>query len=219
MKNLFIGLILLSSQNLFSQNLEIIGGLNSNSFFNFVQSDGRFNSSYNSEQGYTIRVGLGDIKLESLNFRFTLSYEKYGGEIDVSFYGLGGGTRTQAAIDKSVISLGVFPINFKIIDRIDLNFGFEISGLINENYSGTSSGHLMGDSWSYDLNEKYDRYSAKMYFGLRGRIAYDFNVSEKLAISPQYSYYLGLSREFDKFPDETKSMRHFFGIGLQRKII
>lgn len=57
--------------------------------------------------------------------------------------------------------------------------------------------------WSFDISEGYDRYSSKTYFGLCGRIAYDFNVSETLALSPQDSYYFGLTNEFDEFPVET----------------
>jgi hypothetical protein len=219
MKKILIGLILINSLTAFSQNIEIIGALNQNNFFDFQQNEGHFSSSYKSDNGYALRVGLEDIKVDWLTLRFTLSYDKYGGELKASDGGLGGGYTTNAKIDKSVISLGVFPVNFKIIDRIDLNFGFELSSLIIENFSGTSSVWLLGEpDWSYDLNDKYDRYSSKTYFGLRGRIAYDFNISDKLAISPQYSYYFGLSNEFDEFPEATKSMRHYFCIGLQRKI-
>ena len=219
MKKLFIGLIFFSSLTAFSQDIELIGGINKNDFFDFQQNERHFSSSYNSDYGYAIRIGIENIKIDRLTLRFTLGFDKYGGELTASDGGLGGGYTTDAKIDKSIISLGVFPLNFKIIDRIDLNFGFEISGLISENFSGTSSGWLMGEPyWSYDLNDKYDRFSSNTYFGLRGRIAYDFNISDKLAISPQYSYYFGLSNEFDEFPEATKSMRHYFCIGLQRKI-
>jgi len=219
MKKIFFVLILLSSLTAFSQDIELIGGLNKNDFFDFQQNEGHFSSSYNYAYGYAIKLGVENIKVDWLTLRFTLGYDKYGGELAARDGGLGGGYTTDAKIDKSVISLGVFPINFKIFDRIDLNFGFEFSGLVSENYSGTSSGWQMGvPNWSYDLNDKYDKFSSKTYFGLCGRIAYDFNISDKMAISPQYSYYFGLSNEFDEFPEATKSMRHYFCIGLQRKI-
>jgi hypothetical protein len=219
MKKIFIGLILISSLTAFSQKVEIIGGLNKNVFFDFQQNEGHFNSSYIPDYDYAIRIGIENIKVDWLTLRFTLGFDKYGGEVTASDGGLGGGYTTEAKIDKSDISLGVFPLNFKIINRIDLNFGFEFSGLISENYSGTSSGWIMGEpDWSYDLNDKYDRFSSKTYFGLRGRIAYDCNISDKLAISPQYSYYFGLSNEFDEFPESTNSMRHYFCIGIQGKI-
>jgi len=219
MKKILTGLIILCSLTAYSQNIELIGGLNKNNFFDFQQNEGHFSSSYQPDYGYTIRLGVENITFDCLTLRFTLGFDKYEGELTASDGGLGGRYTTDAKIDKSVISLGVFPLNFKIVDRIDLNFGFELSGLIRENYSGTSSGWLMGNpDWSYDLNDKYDKFNSKTYFGLRGRIAYDFNISDKLAISPQYSYYFGLVKEFDEFPEETKSMRHYFCIGLQRKL-
>ncbi|MEX1192499.1 MAG: hypothetical protein WEA99_11040 [Brumimicrobium sp.] len=219
MKKILNGLIFLSSLTGFSQNIEIIGGFNNNNFYDFQQNEGHFSSSYESDYGYTFRIGIENIKVDWMTLRFTLSFDNYVGKLTASEGGLGGGYTTNAKVDKSIISLGVFPINFKIIDRINLNFGFELSRLISESYSGTNSGWLMGQSnWSYNLNDKYERYSSKTYFGLRGRVAYDFNISDKLAISPQYSYYFGFSNEFDEFPKVTKSMRHYFCIGLQRKI-
>jgi len=219
MKIILIGLILLNSLTAFPQNIEIIGGLSQNNFFDFQQNDAHFSSTYKSDYGYAIRVGFEDIDVDWPTFRFTLSYDKYGGELTVSDGGLGGGNSTNAKINKSVISLGVFPLNFRIIDRIDLNFGMELSILVSESFSGTSYGwQMVKPNWSHDLNDRYDRYSSNTYFGLRGRIAYDFNIAEKLAISPQYSYYIGMSKEFDEFPRTTKSMRHYFCFGLQRKI-
>ncbi|PKP24074.1 MAG: hypothetical protein CVU06_05385 [Bacteroidetes bacterium HGW-Bacteroidetes-22] len=219
MKRILIVIALLCNVAAFSQNVEVTGGLNSNNFFDFQKNDGHYTSSYNSDYGYVIRVGIDNIKAGWMAFRFTLSYDKYSGELTASDGGLGSGYTTNAKIDKSVISLGVFPLNFRIIDRIGLNFGFELSGLVSENINGTSSGWSAGTQhWSYDLNDKYDRYSSKFYFGLCGRIAYDFKISDKLIISPQYSYYLGLSDEFDEFPESTKAMRHYFCLGLKRKI-
>lgn len=219
MRELLIGLILLSTLTAFTQDVELIGGVNKNDFFDFQQHEGHFSSSYSPDYGYAIRIGIENIKVDWLTLRLTLGFDKYGGELKASDGGRGGGYTTEAKVDKSVISVGVFPVNFKIIDRIDFNFGFELSGLISENYSGTSSGwSLGGPVWSYDLNDRHERFSSKIYFGLRGRIAYDVHISDKMAISPQYSYYFGLSNEFDEFPEATKSMRHYFCIGLQRKI-
>lgn len=90
--------------------------------------------------------------------------------------------------------------------------------LVNENFNGTRSGWIMADNWSEDLGESFERYSSNLYFGLRGRIAYAFNVTDKLAITPQYSYYLGLLNEFVEFPQQTRSMRQNFSLGVQMKI-
>lgn len=219
MKQLFTTFIIFCSFSVFSQNVELIGGMNKNKFFDYEKDEGHFNSSYDSQYGYSIQIAIENIRIDTLKWRFTLGYEKYGGSINVRDGGLGGGVTTNAEIEKSIISVGVFPLNFRIIDRIDINVGFEVGALINENIAGTTSGWSMGtNGYSYDLSDEHKRYNAKAYFGLRGRVAYDFKVSEKMAISPQYSYYFELTKEFDEFPEFSKSMRHFIGIGVQRKI-
>ncbi|MGW8315857.1 MAG: hypothetical protein ACWGNV_09680 [Bacteroidales bacterium] len=220
MKYILISIIFLCSLPLFPQSIAIIGGLNQNSFFDFKQEKYMYSSSYSPDLGYVIRIGLEDIKVKWLTMRFTLSYDKYGGKIATTHYTVGSEDITNAEIDKSVISLGIFPINFTIIDRISINLGFEMAGLISEDIKGTKKYWVSGqlDWMETDLNDIYKRYSARTCFGLRGRIAYSFRISDHLAILPQYSYYLGLSHEFVESPELTKSMRHYFCVGLQRKI-
>lgn len=218
MKALLACLIFLNPLTTFAQCVGIAGGLCQNAFFDFQQDEGHYRSDYSAGYGYSVRLGVENIKADWLTMRFTLSYDQYGGELSATDGGLGGGYTTNATVDKSVVSLGIFPINLKIAQRISLNIGFELAGLVNERVSGTRSGWSVSQpgGWSEEL--AYDRYSAKTYYGLSGRIAYDFSLSDRLAISPQYAYYFGLSNEFDEFPEATRSMRHYFCLGLQRTI-
>ena len=83
--------------------------------------------------------------------------------------------------------------------------------------NGTSKGSTINQpNWSYNLDDKYNKYSSLTYFGLQGRIAYDFNLSKSIVISPQYLYYFGISDEFIEFPKETKSIRHYFCVGIKK---
>ena len=218
MKTYFTILIMLIASNLFSQKIEIFGGLNKNIFHDYNKDEGHFNSTYNSDNGYAVGIGLDSIKIDWMTLRFTLQFEKYKGKLDVSDGGLGGGYNTIANIDKSMISLGVFPVNFRLFKRLKINFGFVISRLIDESYNGITSGWLLGQpSWNYNLKDKYSRYCSNTSFGFQGRIAYDFKLSNSIWISPQYLYYFGVTNEFVEFPEETKSMRHYFCIGLKKK--
>jgi|WetSurSiteA1Bulk_404760.scaffolds.fasta_scaffold25536_3 hypothetical protein len=203
---------------LYSQKIEIFGGVNKNIFHDY-NKDFHITSLYNSELGYTAGFGIDSIKIDWLTVRFSMQFDKYGGNLEANYHGLGGGNTTVAEIDKWIISLGIFPLNFRLFHKIELNFGLEISRLINETYKGKASGWQIGqDNWSYDLQDKYDQFSSKMYFGIKGRIAYDFNLSQSMIISPQYSYYFGLSNEFQEFPEYIKSMRHYLCIGIIKKI-
>lgn len=163
-------------------------------------------------------MGIEDVHINWMKLRFTLSLERYGGKIEAEHRSPGGGGTTTATIDKSMFSIGVFPLNFNLLNRIDLNFGIELAGLIEESNCGTTSWWSGPAQWNYDLTERYPRYSSRMTFGLRGRVAYNFEISEKLVLSPQYSFYYGLTPEFAEFPRQTKSMRNYFSIGVKRKI-
>ncbi len=215
-------LICFSCMTMFGQKIELFGGQNKNTFYNSGQVSGHFNSSYNSGLGFIAGIGVDNIKVDWMTVRFTLQFENYSGELEASGGGLGGGNSTQVLIDKSVITLGIFPLNFRILKRIDLNFGLEISGLVDESFSETTGGWLMGQpDWRDNLQDKYSRYSSLIYYGLRGKISYDYLLTQSIFISPQFSYYLGLStefNEFNEFPKQTKSMRYAFGIGIKKKI-
>jgi hypothetical protein len=221
MKKCIIYIVILFSNNLtlFSQKIELYGGANKNLFYDFNNDYPHYSSNYKSKYGFTAGFGIDSVKIDWLTCRFNLQLDKYSGKLDVSEGGLGGGSTTVANIDKTVISLGVFPINIRIIKRLDINLGLIITELIHESFNGTCSGWLMNQpDWSYQLQDKYRKYSSSNYFGIQGRIAYNIKMTESMWLTPQYLYYLGLTNEFVKFPEDTRSMRHYFCIGIKKKI-
>jgi hypothetical protein len=211
--SLFIVFIGLTSA---AQNFEFYGGPVKNILHDYNKDDNHFNSSYNPDLGYAFGVALDSVRLDTLFFRFSLQFEHYSGYVKASDGGLGGRSTVNLNFNKSLISLGIFPLNFRIIQRIDLNIGFELSVMVQESFSGTMSGWSMNNpSWSYDLKERYSQYNNRVYFGFKGRLAYDFKVSESIWLSPVYMYYFGMSREFDEFPKDARSMRHYFCVSLK----
>ena len=55
------------------------------------------------------------------------------------------------------------------------------------------------------------------FFGIAAMISYDIRIKEKWYISPQYKFYLGLTKEFENTEANIKSMRHNISIGIIRK--
>lgn len=219
MKAIFTILICFCFMPGFGQKIELFGGPNRNTFHNIGEASAHFDSSYKSGSGFFAGIGVDSVKVDWMTLRFTLQFEKFSGELEASGGGQGGGYSTQASIDKSMITLGIFPFNFRILKRVDLNFGLEISRLIDESFNGTTGGWLWGQpTWSENLEDKYSRFSSLSYFGIKGRISYDFSLTHSISISPQLSYYYGLSSEFNEPPTQTKSMRYSFGIGLKKKL-
>jgi len=52
----------------------------------------------------------------------------------------------------------------------------------------------------------------------QGLIKYLFRLPNSYFISPQYSFYYVLTNEFVDFPEEIKSMRHYFCIGVEKRL-
>ena len=218
MKSLILILVLMSCLTLYSQNIEFAIGLNKNNFFDFING-GPQTSSYTSDLGFVGQIAINDIKADWLQLRLTLSFERYSGKLKASQFGQAGGSETIADIDKSLLSFGFFPVNFQILKRININVGFEMSGLIHEKFEGTYSVWSIGvPYWSTELSDMYDKYSSRIYLGLKSRLAYDIKLTDNLIISIQYSFYYGLSNEFIEPPEQTKSVRHYFCIGIQKKL-
>ncbi|MCX7985821.1 MAG: hypothetical protein N2662_02645 [Bacteroidales bacterium] len=217
MKLLYTIMFLAYINVLFAQKIEVFGGACYNIFHDYNKNEGHYMSSYKSEFGYSSGFGIDSITIDKIPFRFTLQLDKYGGKIDVSDGGLGGGYKTVATVDKLIISLGIFPVNLMIFKKIEINIGLIISRLIDETFIGTSSGWMLNQpSWSYNLHDIYDRFSSSTYTGLQGRIACDFKAFKSVWITPQYFYYYGISDEFTKL--DTKSKRHYIGIGIKKRI-
>ena len=222
MRNIFLSFLVLNiSVVVCAQSLEVNGGYIINHFHDFGYDEGHYKSEYKNGPGYGFEIGIEDLRYDIFRFRFTLGFNHYSGEFSAYNGGLGGGGTTEGSVDKSLIYFGLYPLSFNIINRIDLNFGIDFGILINENFKGSRSSWVYSQPMEgtyYKLEDEYDRFSSIWYVGFSTRIAYNIRVSDVVAISPQYKLYLGLSPEFDHFPDKTKSLRHYFSLGVKIKL-
>ena len=221
-KTIIFFLILLKALTSFGQSVDVFGGMISNHFFSFGK-DGHIESEYLVNPGYTLGIGLEDIKLDYLNMRFTLSFQDYSGDIIEKYSGLAGGSTTEVNFSKSTITLGLFPINFYLFNHVDLNFGLSLSRLLTEDFGGSKSGCYGNPNGGYDcfqidLIEEYESFSSNWNFGIQARIGYDFYLSETLVLSPIYFFYLGLSDEFSDIVSNSKLMGHYLCIGIEKRI-
>lgn len=213
-KPIATAIILLTSISLFSQSIEIIGGMNSANFYDFKGNEQSISSEYYGQRAYAIGLGYETKKLSRNTIRFTLCYDKYGGRLKASDIDYWSGQDANVMIDKSVIALGVFPLNLLLFNTLIINVGMEVSSLLySYSHGNMREWDRSGNASIYDLKDI--QYNASAYYGIRGRLTYDIPISKGFAIMPQYSFYLGLSNEFVSFPSFTKSLRHFVGIGVK----
>lgn len=219
-KNSLIILITFCSFNGWSQCVDFFAGWNDNHFFDFNDVGRHYNSSYTSGEGYSFGVAIDEVELDWMIMRIAIRYNRYGGKIRVREGGLGGSFNTIASMDKSILAVGVFPINFEAINRFHFNLGMEFSRLMTETYEGIHWGSIMGQSsWNEDLEEEYDDFSSVYIAGLTGRVSYEIQLNELWSLIPQYVFYFGLTNEFRILVEETKSLRNFVGVGVKRTLV
>jgi len=218
MKVLSLLILIFFSKTVFSQSFEFFGGISKNKFYDIQDNrpfdTGKYNSGINSYFG----IGLHQIEIEDIEFGITISYEKFGGDLWATSGGRGGGRTVTAKVDKSIVSIGIFPFSKKIYNQLQISIGLIYSALLRESFSGTdNSTVLLAPSLNTfeKLEVKYKNYGTNSVVGFKSTLSYDFKIFENVSLSPHYSFYIGLFEEFKDFPRATKSMRHFFGIGLK----
>jgi len=221
MKYLLFLLVVMTHNSISAQAFELFGGLSKNKFYDIQGHWPNDTGKYTSKNGQYIGVALHQIRLDDLDFGITISYEKYGGDLWATVGGRGGGRTVNAMVDKSILSLGLFPFNKHLFKKIKFSLGIVISKLIRESFSGRDKFSLLSSSMfdtDESLNQKYNSYSTSTLIGLRGALSYDFKFSEGIILSPHYTYYIGLFEEFIDFPRAVKSMRHQIGLGIKQNL-
>jgi hypothetical protein len=217
MKKLLILIFSIYATSLYSQSFELAAGANLNRFYQIGEDNPHYTATYETGAGFVVRAAYNFSRATKIPLRLTIAYEQYQGDFRAVNSGLGGGYILDAHIDKSVVTIGFSPLALKLFHNLNISFGADFSILLSEDFSGT------GTSWEMDtttiIKEVYeDDFNASTYFGLNATISYDFHITDDIMIFPQYTFYIGLTKEFDKFPDFTHSMRHFFCIGLKKNI-
>lgn len=164
MRTPLLSLFLISSIVVSAQEIELLGGLNYNIFYDLEEKrGGHFNSSYTPNLGYGINIGIEKMKIEDkiIPIRIVFGYGNYGGGLSASTGGNGGGSGISIDLNKSVFTLGVYPINKKIKDRLGISFGFEAAALLSEAFSGTANSWVLFEpSSSSGIKERHSAISA-----------------------------------------------------------
>lgn len=204
---------------LIGQNIELFGGVSTNKFYDREEQNPHYTSSYIAKTGFNTEMAIDSVDWDGLHVRFSVGFERYSSDVDVYSGGLGGADHIIAQIDKSILSFGFYPANFKILKIIDLNAGLKFSYLLSESYSGSfNTWTYGGGGYTVDLQEQFSSISNKVGFGITSRVAMDFKIATNLVISPQFGYYFGFASEIDDFATTARAQRYYYNIGIQKKI-
>ena len=153
-----------------------------------------------------------------------MSYNAYSGKFYEEHFARGYNATIEADFEKSMISLGLYPLNLYFLNRLDLNLGNEISRLVHEKFTGTEETNYLRipggiEHNIYDLNDILNNFSSPWALGLQTRLTYDIFLTKSLILAPQVSFYIGLSNEFGEIYSDVKLMRLNFCIGVEKKFI
>jgi hypothetical protein len=197
------------------QTVDFFAGASINRF-HYLSRD-NISGSHTSNVGFTIGSEIDSIKFDWLYVAFRLQFENYQGALRASIGSPGGGQSIQARVNKSLLSVSAFPINVGK-RHLKLKVGFMYSRLLYETFSGTMNYWQMGKPpESFSLNEKYERFNARSYFGINSKLSYEVILSKGFSLIPEVSYYKGISNEFSQFP-YTRSSRFYFSIGIGKQV-
>jgi hypothetical protein len=148
--------------------------------------------------------------------RLTLNYDNYGSLFFQKGISPGGSTYFNGHISKSIISIGIAPINFKIKNKIRISFGVLFSKLLIDKSTGTFYHSTMGTT--SDINSvNMSKLNKPYYWGMTGNIAYDYKITNFFTVAPQLTIYNGFSDEFSN-PKNIKSFRFILGIAFRKDL-
>lgn len=211
-----------SVSNLSAQNIEIAGVLNRNNYYDFTKDELHYTTRYNVKNGFAFSLSAEDTLLKTFYAKFVLTLDHYNGSIYTTDGGLASSSTTDADVEKTVLGLDFYPLNFKICKVVWLNFGASFNYLLNAEMNGHHSwwqaspggiisGHVL-------LDASADHYVKKFTPCLSVRIAPEIKIGETWSLLPQYLIRLGLSSEFRNVEANIKSLRHYLGIGIMKRL-
>jgi len=121
-------------------------------------------------------------------------------------------------INKLVLSLDAFPLNFRFLRNFYVNIGSSCSCLLMDLTTGYEEQSQMSD-YSYWVIEKgtWDK-SKRITVGMTGRLSYSIPLSNNWYIMPQVSCYLGLISEFKSTVMKGRTFKPYLEIQLNRKL-
>jgi|GEM_PF-2923396 len=204
---------------LFSQELEFTTSFGQNTFYKLKVPPNFESYSYASGNAIAANIRL---KLISENFptgEFLVfcSIEHYIGGFDHSINATGSGDRTIGTTDKTTLSIGLYPLNYKILKRLDIHIGIQMSFLLNEKNRGSYSVWTLNNLSGSNFSLEGEELNIRTIPALNIKLSYPIKINDTISILPEYMGILGLVSELQQI-GYPRSMRNYLGVGLTVKL-
>jgi hypothetical protein len=212
-------LCFLYSFYLHGQKIGVFSGINTMGFYPGVLDEG---ATFSRRIGMDIGICIEDLTAD--NFRIALKLDNYKGCYQESFSTQGGGYSALLNINKLVLTLQAFPLNFKLFTNLRMNIGGECSCLVLDATTGNrslwqigTSPYQHGTSSSQHFDEGTWDGNKRISAGIITRFAYEVALSEEWFFTPQFLFYMGMTDEFKK-TIPARTVRSYLEIGLVKKL-
>lgn len=216
MKKLIFLFFLFLSSNVFCQSIEISGGILINNYFDKIDYFTTTERYYKSRNGYSLKLCNTSLIKSKYKFRYSISYSKYRGYAGLSVPTIGWGV--NGIYEISALSIGLYPLNFKLLNTINFSFGIEFPTPIKAHFNGNSYNINTYNGGIRPINANIENEIANFSIGLSGYVSYSLKISKKIFITSNLYFYSGLKEEFNAlhFMFDLFSRRGGFRLGLKR---
>jgi len=200
-----------------AQSLEIAGGANMNTFYTFDRNLDFSKPKNLVNFGYSVSISMDDFKIGKLPLRISLILNNYRGDFHGGFSLAGGGTSTNATINKYDIGLDVYPVHVTFKKNFQVSIGGELNALLYDDIEGYQ------DTWGgpnfkrFNLADKTIRIDCAFTLGMVWRVAYTIALKNNWYIVPQYRFCWGLTNDFKNIEIGIKSIRNYLEVGVKKK--
>ena len=205
--------------SIIAQSLEFSVGYTRNRFYDWHKETPYFETKYPAGNGYSISVSIDDIDTKIHPLRFSLRLTNYKGKFKINSGVKKSSSFTNAQIERYSLEAIIYPLNIEIFHNFRFSFGGVINYILQSKINGYQNQYDMISGYSSDvIDENIIDPDVLFFLGIIWRAAYNIKIKNDWIIVPQYLFYLGFSNEFSNIPADIKSYRHYFEIGISRKL-
>ena len=200
--------------------VEVNGGVNSHRYYDFIRENEEYRSTYDYGRGYNFSVGPRYKDILDYDARAILGIERVSGRFDITDNINPISEEAMGEISRTLITLEVDFLNLTFWKGLGINMGIQFNYLLREDTNGRYSKLLdnSGENSYYSLKEESNPFSNKLNLGVITRLEYQIKLEDQLFLCPHYIYLYNILPVFDENFQNTRSMRHYFGLGLMKKI-
>jgi len=208
--------IINADRSAYGQRIELYGGGNISRlwFGESASSD----SYYHTSPGYTAGAGIANLRVARIPLRVTLQLEKNKSEFYQRSGGMGGGYTISAESERTLMTAGFYPLNFRFAKHLLIHLGIEYSYLI------TSKSEVIEHSYSMNATtpskKRYNEVNIdrNFGFGFAAEAAWHILLKEHLFIAPWFRAVISTTDPFVNTLYQTRMAKAHGGISVIRRL-